>query len=85
MTHIGKSFEAIKDDFWKRAVPVSEQILIGISMREIALFAEGRNHRLIVGALAQNLAEGHGFSPTMNWRNFAHGFGRVAQDSWGEM
>lgn len=47
-------------------------------MLDVALFVEDRTHRLVVGTLVRRLAEENGFSPSLNWRNSAHGFGRVA-------
>ena len=49
-------------------------------MYEIALFVEDNAHRQVIGALVQRVADQHGITVELGWRNAVRGFGRVVQE-----
>ena len=49
-------------------------------MYEIALFVEDDAHRQVIGALLQRVADQHGITVELRWRNAVRGYGRVVQE-----
>ena len=49
-------------------------------MYEIALFVEDNAHRQVIGALVQRVADQHGITVELRWRNAVRGYGRVVQE-----
>ena len=49
-------------------------------MYEIALFVEDYAHKQVIGALVQRVADQHGITVDLRWRNAVRGYGRVVQE-----